>query len=206
VPAPGRIAHRRILLTLAEVAEARAGYSSGHGARVSALAGVLAREASIAGEELTAVEDAALVHDAGEIALDPAMLQQQRRLSNAERLAVQHHAESSFRIVRRAGLSPTLLAAVKHHHEHVDGSGYPDQLKGEAIPLAARIILVADTWDALATDRPYRRAVPIEGCLKEFDSLAGSQLDRALVALFLERRLYELIDWSDPPRPGIKLL
>jgi response regulator RpfG family c-di-GMP phosphodiesterase len=206
VPAPGRIAHRRILLTLAEVAEARAGYSSGHGARVSALAGVLAREAQIGGEELTSVEDAALVHDAGEIALDPVMLQQKRKLTEVERRAVEHHAESSFQIVRRAGLAPSLLQAVKHHHEHVDGTGYPDRLKGEAIPLASRIILVADTWDALATDRPYRNAVPLEGCLREFDALAGSQLDRALVALFLERRLYELIDWSDPPRPGIKLL
>jgi response regulator RpfG family c-di-GMP phosphodiesterase len=205
VPAPGRIAYRKILLTLAELSEAKAAYSSGHGARVSALAGVMARELGLGGEELEAIEDAALIHDVGEIAIDPAVLGQRRALTQPERILVQRHVESSFQVARRAGLAP-LVASVRHHHEHVDGSGYPDGLAGEAIPLGARIIAIADTWDALATDRPYRSAAPLADCADQFAALRGSQLDAKLVSLFLDQKLYDLIDWSDPPRPGIKLL
>jgi response regulator RpfG family c-di-GMP phosphodiesterase len=206
VPAPGRIAARRVLLTLAELAEAKAGYSSGHGARVSALAGVLAREAGVAADEIESVEDAALIHDVGEMAIDADVLRQARALDEKELRAVRRHVESSHQITRRAGLAPSVLAAVRHHHEHPDGSGYPDKLRGDAIPLGARIVAVADTWDALATDRPYRRAAPLAECVRIFSSLGGTQLDAALAELFVKKKLYELIDWSDPPRPGIKLL
>jgi cyclic di-GMP phosphodiesterase len=205
-PAPGRLAHRRLLLTMAELAEAKAGYSSGHGARVSALAGVLGREAGLTGADLEALEDAALIHDVGELSIDPAMLQAERLLDAQERKAVARHAEASHQIARRAGLAPAVLLAVRHHHEHPDGSGYPDGLKGPAIPLAARAIAIADTWDALATDRPYRAAVPLGDCVRMFADLAPSQLDRDLVEIFRSKKLYDLIDWSDPPRPGIKLL
>jgi response regulator RpfG family c-di-GMP phosphodiesterase len=206
IAAPGRIAQRRILLTLAELVEAKSGNAPGHGARVSALAGMLAREAGVDVELQEATEDAALVHDVGELALDKSMLTEPRRFTEADHETLHAHVESSFQIVRRAGLSRGVLEAVRHHHEHFDGRGYLDGLHGEAIPLGARIIAVADTWDALATDRPYRRAVPIEDCVAELGRLAGSQLDGRLVSLYLERRIYDLIDWTDPPRPGVKLI
>jgi response regulator RpfG family c-di-GMP phosphodiesterase len=205
-PRPGRMAHRRVLLTLAELVEAHAGHASGHGARVSALAGLLGVEAGLKGEELESVEDAALVHDVGELALDEKLLREPRPLTERERVAVRRHVESSFQIVRRAALAPSVLAAVKHHHERFCGDGYPDGLVGDAIPIAARVVAVADTWDALATDRPYRRAVPLDRCVAELRALAGTQLDPALVASYLDKKLYDLIDWSDPPRPGAKLL
>jgi len=205
-PAPSRTAHRRLLLTLAEIAEARSGHASGHGARVSALAAVLAQESGLSGEALEAVDDAALIHDVGELALDPSLLRQRRPLSEAERHTVRHHVTSSWQIARRAGLAPAVLEAVKLHHERWDGRGYPDALAAESIPLGARIIAVADTWDALATDRPYRPAVPLDRCVAEFASLAGTQLDPTLVALYLDKQLYDLIDWTDPPHPGVKLL
>jgi HD-GYP domain-containing protein (c-di-GMP phosphodiesterase class II) len=205
-PAPGRIAMRRVLLTMVELVEAKAGHSSGHGARVGALAQVLARELGVAAEVIEAVEDAALAHDVGELALDAALLQQRRRLSEPEARELCRHVESSHQIVRRAGLANAVLDAVKHHHERWDGRGYPAGLAGEAIPLGARIVAAADIWDALATDRPYRAALPLDGCVRAFGELAGAELDPQLVALYLDRRLYELIDWSDPPRPGIRLL
>jgi response regulator RpfG family c-di-GMP phosphodiesterase len=99
-----------------------------------------------------------------------------------------------------------VLEAVKLHHERWDGGGHPDGLSGDDIPIGARIIAVADTWDALATDLPYRPAVALLRCLDEFASLAGNQLDPALVSLYVDRKLYALIDWTDPPRPGVKLL
>jgi putative two-component system response regulator len=206
IPVAGRLAHRRVLLTLAELVEAKAGHASGHGARVSALAALLAREAGLTGEALEAVEDAAMVHDVGELSIDAALLQQRRALSAAEREQVKHHVVSSWQIVRRAGLASALLDAVKYHHERWDGGGHPDGLTGAAIPVGARIIAVADTWDALATDRPYRAAVPLDRCLREFRALAGKQLDPQLAALYVDRKIYDLIDWTDPPRPGVKLL
>ena len=204
-PSPGRIAQRRILLTLAELVEARAGYSSGHGARVGALAAVLGKEAGLSGDDLETLQDGAIVHDVGEFAIDPNVLKHEGPLNDEDTKLVQGHVEASHRIVKRAGLPPSLLLAVRHHHERVDGKGYPDKLHGELIPLAARIIAVADTWDALATDRPYRRAAPLDDCVRELSALGGTQLDSQLVHIFLERRLYDLIDWENPPRPGVRL-
>lgn len=209
-PPPGRIAHKRLLLTVAEVVEAKMGHASGHGARVSALAAVLAEEAGLTGEAREAVEDAALIHDVGELAVEvengPSLFREKRTLNDIERLAVRQHVTSSVAIVRRAGLSPAVLDAVRHHHERWDGGGYPEGLAGTAIPLGARIVAIVDTWDALATDRPYRPAVPLGECVRELAALMGTQLDPQLTRLFLEKKLFDLIDWTDPPRPGIKLL
>jgi putative nucleotidyltransferase with HDIG domain len=205
-PPPGRLAHRRVLLTLTELVEAKSGHASGHGARVSALAAVLAEEVGLTGEAREAIEDAALLHDVGELALDPSLLRERRQLSDIERLALRQHVTSSVAIVRRAGLQAAVLEAVRHHHERWDGGGHPEGLSGPGIPLGARIVAIVDTWDALATDRPYRPAVPLGDCVRELASLMGTQLDPQLTRLYLEKKIYELIDWTDPPRPGIKLL
>jgi response regulator RpfG family c-di-GMP phosphodiesterase len=206
VPAPGRMTQRRILLTMVELVEAKAGHASGHGARVGALAGVLARELGVSDADLEVIEDAALVHDVGELALDANLLREPRRFSLEEEREVRRHVASSHQIARRAGLADPVLAAIRHHHERWDGRGHPDALLGEAIPLAARVLAVADVWDALATDRPYRPAVPLPGCVDTFRALSGAELDPHLVSVYLDKQLYELIDWSDPPRPGVKLL
>jgi response regulator RpfG family c-di-GMP phosphodiesterase len=198
-PAPGRLAHRRVLVTLVELVEAKAGHCAGHGARVGALAAVLGRELGLGGETLEAVEDAALLHDVGELAVDPALWQEARPLTDDERREVRRHVESGSHIVRRAGLGDAVLEAVRYHHE-------PWERSGESIPVGARIIAVADVWDALATDRPYRAALPIDGCVRTFAGLGGALLDPHLVSVYLEKKLYDLIDWSDPPRPGVKLL
>jgi response regulator RpfG family c-di-GMP phosphodiesterase len=205
-PSEARQTERRLLLTLAEVAEAKSSYASGHGARVSALAGLLARQIGLTEEEIGAVEDAALIHDVGDLAVAPALLQLERRLDAQEEEAVRLHVQASHRIACRAGVHPLARAAVLHHHERIDGAGYPEHLAGEAIPVGARLIAVADTWDALATDRPYRRAVGLDACVRQLELVAGSQLDAKLVAAFLQRRLHDLIDWSEPPRPGVRLL
>ena len=187
-PAPGRIARRRALLTMVELVESQAGHASGHGARVSALAAVLGKELGVSTESVEAVEDAALLHDVGELAAD-----------------FQRHAEASWQIARRAGLDNAALDGIKYHHERWDGRG-PERLKHDAIPVIARVVAIADSWDALATARPYRAAVPIGEIPRVFAALAGNELDPELVTLFLDRKLYDLIDWTDPPRPGMKLV
>jgi HD-GYP domain-containing protein (c-di-GMP phosphodiesterase class II) len=166
---------------------------------VGALAAVLGRERGLAGEALEAVEDAALLHDVGELAIDPALWQKPRPLTDDEQREVRRHVDSSSQIVRRAGLPEPVLEAVRYHHERWDRSG-------EAIPLGARIVAVADVWDALATERPYRAALPLDVCVRTFAGEGGALLDPQLVSLYLEKKLYALIDWSDPPRPGTKLI
>jgi HD-GYP domain-containing protein (c-di-GMP phosphodiesterase class II) len=199
-------AHRRMLMTMAELAEAKSGYAPGHGLRVSLLAGALARAAGLTAEELGSVEDAGLIHDVGELALDPAVLRRRRRLTPQERRGLKRHIESGYQIVHRSGLPNAVLMAVKHHHERWDGKGYPLGIDSGAIPLGARIVAVADTWDALATPRPYRDVGSVTACIKTIEMLGGSQLDPDLLAIFLGRKIYGAIDWHDPPSGGANLL
>src|SRR5262249_10219560 len=94
------------------------------------------------------------------------------------------------------------LLGVRHHHERWDGRGYPDGLRGEQIPLQARIIAVADVFDALATDRPYRRALTLDECVRRLGEARGSHLDGQLVDAFLDKDVHQLIDWAAPPTPS----
>jgi HD-GYP domain-containing protein (c-di-GMP phosphodiesterase class II) len=207
-PSEGKLAslvRRRLLLTMAEMVEARLGSALGHAVRVSTLAGQLARELGMKPQSIEIVEDAALAHDLGELGIDPPVHQLRRRLTPRETAAMHHHVESSHRIAHRGGLPMAALAGVRHHHERWDGHGYPQKLRGGAIPLIARLIAVADTWDALASGRPYRPPSSLPTCIKDFQSLAGAQLDPALVRLFLDRKVYQTIDYSEPRAP-FKLL
>jgi HD-GYP domain-containing protein (c-di-GMP phosphodiesterase class II) len=117
-------------------------------------------------------------------------LRLRRELNRAEQRAVRLHVDAGVKAARAAGLSADVVKAVRHHHERFDGTGHPDQLIGEAIPLASRIIAIADAWDAMASRRPHRVAQPVASCAAELDAAAGTQLDGALVALFLHRALF----------------
>ena len=202
----GPTARRRMLLTLAEMVEAKAGHHAGHAARVSTLVSALARETGLQRTEVDAIEEAALLHDVGELALDAALLQQRRRFTPSEVKRMRFHVDASLQIAQRSGLSRGVLATIRHHHERWDGQGYPDRLNGPRIPLPARILAVADVWDAIATERPYRQLLTPGECERTLTLLAGAQLDGALVDLFLRRRIYEVIDWSDPPGSLTNLL
>jgi putative nucleotidyltransferase with HDIG domain len=197
---------KRMLLTMVEMVEAKGGPSPGHGLRVSALSVALGREAGIKGADLDQLEEAALLHDVGELAVVAPLLQKNRRLTPAEQRQIQRHVESGAKIAHRGGLTRLVQTAIRHHHERWDGKGYPDRLVGTAIPLAARIIAVADTWDALATRRPYRPKIGMSECLKTLGLLGGAQLDAELVGLFLRRKLSELCDWAEPESLGPSLL
>jgi HD-GYP domain-containing protein (c-di-GMP phosphodiesterase class II) len=195
------LVRRRMLVTMAELVEARIGSAVGHAVRVCTLAGSLAREAGMKPASVELVEDAAIAHDLGELGIDPEVGQLRRRLTPRELGVMRKHVEASQRIAHRGGLSLPALAGVRHHHERWDGQGYPDKLKGGSIPLIARLIAIADTWDALASGRPYRPAATLRGCIEDLASLAGSQLDPALVRLFLDRKVYQTLDYSEPRAP-----
>jgi response regulator RpfG family c-di-GMP phosphodiesterase len=197
------LVRRRMLVTLAEVVESRLGGCLGHAVRVSTLAGALAREASLRPDAVEIVEEAALAHDLGELGTDrdggPAVHQLHRRLSPRETQLMRRHVEASHRIAHRSGLTLAALGGIRHHHERWDGQGYPDKLKSEAIPLVARIVAIADTFDALASGRSYHAAAPLAACTHALKALAGSQLDPTLVKLFVDRKVYQTIDYSTPP-------
>jgi len=165
--------------------EARDPYTSGHSRRVAEYSSALARELGLNARDVDNIKRAALLHDVGKIYEEFApILRKEARLSPEERIVMQTHVVRSAELVATVGrLRGTVLDVIRHHHENYDGSGYPDGLVGTAIPMGARIIMVADTIDAMTTDRPYRKALTLQRALEELRKFAGQQFDPKLVEL-----------------------
>jgi len=165
--------------------EARDPYTSGHSVRVSEYARQIARELGLPPRHVDQIVTAALLHDVGKIYEEFApLLRKEGRLTPEERMLMQAHP------VRSAELAGTIAefrgkvqTDIRNHHENYDGTGYPDGLAAENIPIGARIIMVADTLDAMTTDRPYRKALSLSKALEEMARHAGRQFDPKLVEL-----------------------
>jgi putative nucleotidyltransferase with HDIG domain len=153
-----------------------------HGAGVAQLAVTLAWQLGIAGERLDTLCRAALLHDIGKRYVPREVLDKPGPLLTHERQLVEAHAGVGASMLQQAGLRAE-AAVVRNHHERWDGAGYPDRLHGDAIPLESRIIAVADTFDAMTSDRPYRAAIPAGLALDEIERVAGSQLDPSAAGL-----------------------
>jgi len=192
--------NRDLLELMVKAIEARDPYTSGHSLRVSRIAGALAREIGLQGKLVEQIETAALLHDVGKIHEEYAViLRKGGPLSDQEKAVIKTHPIRSFELVRTiSGFRGGVDLAVRHHHENFDGSGYPDGLSGKAIPIAARIIMIADTADAMTTDRPYRTAKTFETLVAELRAYSGSQFDSELVEAFSRCRLVR--DLVDPSR------
>jgi HD-GYP domain-containing protein (c-di-GMP phosphodiesterase class II) len=178
--------HRELLELLVKNIEARDPYTSGHSQRVSELARALARGLRLSFKEVEGIGTAALLHDVGKIYEEyTPLLRKDGRLSAEERALMQTHSLRSAELVGTiSSLHGLVYKCVRHHHENFDGSGYPDGLQGDQIPIGARIIMVADTVDAMTTDRPYRAAMPFERVDDELRKYAGKQFDPAVVRAF----------------------
>jgi putative nucleotidyltransferase with HDIG domain len=165
--------------------EARDPYTSGHSRRVAEYAVVIGRELRLSSSDLDSVKRAALLHDVGKIYEEFApLLRQEGRLTPEQRMIMRSHVVRSAELVATAArLRGNVEAMIRHHHENYDGSGYPDGLARDQIPMGARIIMVADTIDAMTTDRPYRKALPLQRALEELAAYAGQQFDPKLVEL-----------------------
>ncbi len=165
--------------------EARDPYTSGHSRRVSEYALAIARELRLSANELDEIKSAALLHDVGKIYEEFApLLRKEGKLTPEERMIMRTHVTRSAQLVETATrLRGSVQAMIRHHHENFDGSGYPDGLAGTDIPMGARIIMIADTIDAMTTDRPYRRAMPLSRAIEELETFAGRQFDPQLVKL-----------------------
>lgn len=173
--------------TLVSTIEARDENTKGHSKRVSELASVLGMYLQIGIKEVEKLRYAGILHDVGKIGIRDAVLNKQGPLSDEEYKIMKTHPQLGDAILQNiSSLEPCIREAAKHHHERFDGRGYPDQLKGEEIPLFARILAVVDTYDAMTCDRVYRKGLPKEVALEEIEKGRGTQFDPYIAGEFIE--------------------
>lgn len=170
---------------LSDTIEAKDSYTAGHTQRVMEYSLVIGRRLGLPPEEMENLKLAAILHDIGKIGVDDQVLRKQGRLTEEENRKMQQHTIIGPRIVKRVRQLHPIIPGIRHHHEMYDGSGYPDGVKEEGIPLMARIIAVADTFDAMTSDRPYRKGLDVMTALRELKKFSGKQFDPKAVQAFL---------------------
>jgi HD-GYP domain-containing protein (c-di-GMP phosphodiesterase class II)/HAMP domain-containing protein len=173
------------IVALALAVEAKDPYSAGHSKRVGYYASRVGELLGLDKEMLRVLNDAGTLHDIGKIGIKDEILLKQAPLSADEARIMQQHSAIGEAIVKPVRSLQKVVSLVRHHHERFDGSGYPDGLKGAAIPLGARILSVVDTYDAMVTDRPYRKRRSVEEAKAELQRQAGVQHDPVVVEAFL---------------------
>jgi diguanylate cyclase (GGDEF)-like protein/putative nucleotidyltransferase with HDIG domain len=178
---PDRAARLRAAASLARAVDARDVYTGSHSQRVADLAARTARRLGLPDEEIELTRLAASLHDLGKLAIPEEILRKPGPLTEPERMVLERHPQIGFRMLESLGVDP-VADWVLHHHERWDGSGYPDGLPGDSIPLGARIIFVADAFDAMTSERVYRRRVQPDEAIEELERCAGTQFDPGIVA------------------------
>ena len=172
--------------SLADALEVKDQYTHGHSVRVSRYSTLIAREMSLDEDFVNQIELGGRVHDIGKIGVRETVLNKPGPLSEEEYRHIMTHPEVGWRILSPLlADQPKALNVVRHHHERFDGRGLPNGLAGEAIPLEARIVAVADTFDAMTSERPYRPGAPIHATLAEISLCSGTQFDPAVVDAFV---------------------
>ncbi len=184
-----KAANRQALFGLAEAIEAKDPYTKGHCGRVAAFSLVLAEEIGYSADALENLEFGAFLHDIGKMGIRDSVLLKPGPLDEEEWEHMRTHPMKGYEIAIKIEMLKPTIGAVRSHHERWDGKGYPDRLKGEEIPLVARIVAIADAYDAMATDRPYKRALPSEDCEALLYKNAGKMFDPALVDTFCRGHL-----------------
>lgn len=173
------------LEVLADAVESQVGFLRGHARRTGFYAGALADRLGLCADQREHVRISGFLHDIGKIGVPSDLLTRDGPLAPKERLVMQRHPEIGARLVEPLGLAPEIGSAIRHHHEWWDGRGYCDGLFGEQIPLAARIVGLADAYDAMTCDRPYRPALSNNVVLSELEKYAGVQFDPDLTHEFV---------------------
>lgn len=165
--------------------EARAYYLRGHSGRVTSYAILIGKRLNLPKEQLKLIKTIGLLHDLGKIALSDVLLNKSGSLTVTERQKIQLHPVIGAMILNNLGFMQEDICIVRNHHERYDGTGYPDKLKKEDIPLLGRIFSVADAFDAMTSDRPYRKRMSIEKATGELTGNKGTQFDPVIVDIFL---------------------
>jgi putative nucleotidyltransferase with HDIG domain len=167
---------------IAKIVEMRDPYTAGHQLRVAALAAAIARQMGLPDAQVHAIHLAGVLHDLGKIQIPAEILSKPSRLNTMEYSLIQFHPQAGYDILQGIKFPWPIAQMVLQHHERLDGSGYPQRLKSDAILLEARILAVSDVVEAISSHRPYRPALGIEAALAEIEQASGSQFDPAVVA------------------------
>jgi len=176
---------RDTIRALVTAMETKDSYTFGHSDRVTRYSLMIARQLNLSQEEIRQLEYLALLHDIGKIGIDEDILRKPARLSKEEWAIVKNHSVLGGSIVKPIKFLRDGELTIRHHHEWYSGSGYPDGLEGDAIPLFSRIIAVADAFDAMTSERPYRKSLNEASALQELERFAGEQFDPRMVELFI---------------------
>jgi putative nucleotidyltransferase with HDIG domain len=171
--------------SLAAAIDAKDPYTRGHSGRVAQFSLAIAREMQLESNALERVQIAALLHDVGKIGIDDAVLRKPERLTDEEFEVIKKHPIMGANIMGPIKQLKDIIPGMRHHHEAFDGNGYPDGLAGEKIPLIARIIAVADTFDAMTSDRLYQKAMADDFVIKTLMRLSGTRYDPRVVQAFI---------------------
>jgi HD-GYP domain-containing protein (c-di-GMP phosphodiesterase class II) len=174
----------RSMQSLASALEAKDPYTAGHSQRVRSLSERLAARLSLSQDQLDDLANGCLLHDIGKIGVNRRILNKQEALTEHELEVVRSHAGQGYAIVQHLALGRAAAAIVRHHHERYDGKGYPRGLAGESIPLPVRIVSVCDAFDAMTSDRPYRKGLSVAEALRRLEAGSGSQFDPRMVYEF----------------------
>ena len=184
---------KQLVYTLARAIDAKDKYTNGHSLRVSQYSGILARELGYSEEAVSNIEEQAMLHDVGKIGVPDSVLNKASRLDDVEFEMIKAHTRMGGDIISHATQLADAFAACRYHHERYDGKGYPDGLKGEEIPAVARIVAIADSYDAMNSDRIYRKSLNKDIIRNELLKGSGTQFDpeylKVFIKLFDEDRL-----------------
>ena len=172
--------------SLADAIEKRDPYTGGHTQRVTAYSWATAKYLSLKPLEMKWLRIASVLHDVGKIGIEDQILRKPEKLNPEEFNVIKGHAKMGAEIIEHIRQLREIVPGVKYHHEQINGRGYPDGLIGEAIPMIAKIVAVADTYDAMTTDRPYRKALEKGVAIEELRRCSGTQFDREVVGAFIE--------------------
>jgi len=178
---------------LSQAIDAKDGFTRGHADRVSRIAGAIARELGLAEKQIDEIELAGLLHDIGKIGVEDRVLMKPTRLDPDETELMRRHPIYGASILEPSAALRPLVPIVLHHHENFDGSGYPEGLKGEEIPIGSRIMIVADAYEAMTSDRIYRKAIGHESAMEQLNKYKGGQFDPRIV-----RALHEVVRKRGP--------
>jgi putative two-component system response regulator len=174
-----------VIFMLALAVEAKDSYTEGHLRRLSSYSEQLATAARLDATQVKAIRLGGLLHDIGKISIDDAVLGKPGRLTDAEYEHIKRHPEEGARIVAPMRFAGEVGPIILHHHERWDGNGYPHRLRGEAIPIGARIVAIVDAYDAMMTDRPYRQSLGLDETMRRLREGRGREWDPELLDLFM---------------------
>jgi hypothetical protein len=189
---------------LCQAVETKDFYTRGHSDRVSRGSVMIAREIGMRGDRVEAIRYAGMLHDVGKLGVPTKVLQKTGKLTEEEYAAIQLHPMRGLDIVREIGFLDEALAGIMHHHERIDGRGYPMGLAGDEIPEFARVLAVADAFDSMTSTRSYRGARPVDEAIEELRKWSGTQFDPAFVDAFVAALKRD--GWQRPEPPGPPVL